>query len=725
MGANQKRNEPQMGAVQSESKSPDEEKSELLEAVLEKTELTLDSPIEIAMGDGRTLSIPKLKFIEYYLPKDATQAEKFHCFNQTRASQLSPLIQGECHYFRTGGRPLRLFTGYPVYLRKAYAAGMKHIEEPDLTFDEAGDPVSCTITIHIGGDRPAFSWTTYFSEVVGMTGTVRNSRWLKAPIFQFIKCATVNTLRWSGLVDFSLPAIQAEMESEPAAENMRSIPQEMIDRYEEITPGEVSASGHQMDLSPLRIKYFTKLQDPGIFDNDEQRHKWQEEIIGCISVSDWNLENYMKADDEIESGRIHQWVQDSKAKPEDEKRSQSVTDEPDEGKTQQRAQEPPEPIKDAGDVTLLKETHNEIKELLPQFPEQRYPSMGSKVFRERAYAIIGHKYRGIFTILESEGQKIIEKLTAQLGGKPDNPVPEDYFNSDDYMARWNLYVEQAGGRFANDNARWQWQEITTGEADEEKWLPEHFIKAFKGLDLMDEITEKKGAAVPQDPESMTQEQVSEEIESLRKQYRGLSSDTFVTMEVRQRWQERVVGLPNMTDWNLHQLETGIQEIKEYLELAPTNRLYEDLRFEYEKRIENRFADEETQNAWQADISEKTGDREQWGVMHYQKALAELARLEESPTKNDSTPEPEFMAQVQFKEIKELVAQLPAYHKNLGSVAFRERAAEITGRRPRGIRKYTFDEAKELILEFTDEVQDYNAKVKYDEEHPAPAFDFDR
>ncbi len=75
---------------------------------------------------------------------------------------------------------------------------------------------------------------------------------------------------------------------------------------------------------------------------------------------------------------------------------------------------------------------------------------------------------------------------------------------------------------------------------------------------------------------------------------------------------------------------------------------------------------------------------------------------------------ELMTQEQFKELKKIVADLPRYHNNLGSTPFRDRAAEIAGRRPRGIRKYTLAESAKLIEVLDDERSAYlieKGKVK--------------
>lgn len=281
--------EARLGEVQSESRElviPDEEE-EVVAGILE-------SPLVVTDGGGNEIEINRARFIRYYLPKGATEEEIFHCYQQTRITGLNPMIPGECHYFKTGGGPMRLYTGYPVYLKKAYAAGLQHIQKPEITFDENGKPLECTITLQIAG-RPDFSWTTWFDEVKAVDANGKlNKRWMKAGIFQFIKCSVVNTLRWSGLVDFSLPYIVEEM-GDPVADGYRTLTQEQLDAHEpeDATMGEVTAASHQIDTSEFRIEYFKSLKKMGlVFETDEERRVWQKkeleiESVANLTVSEW------------------------------------------------------------------------------------------------------------------------------------------------------------------------------------------------------------------------------------------------------------------------------------------------------------------------------------------------------------------------------------------------------------------------------------------------------
>lgn len=491
----------------------DVQEPDALDELLEK--VSLDDPLEIPMKDGRILSIDKERFIKYYLPRDATNEEAFHCFNQTRAAGLSPLIQGECHYFRTGGNPLRLFTGYPVYLRKAYAEDLMHIEKPDIEFGETmgQDPISCTITLTMKSERPDFIWTTWFDEVKGVTkGNQLNSRWQKAPNQMFIKCAVVNTLRMSGLVDFTLPYIIEEM-GDPIMEGYRTLTEAQAEGHElpEASLGEVKADYH-IDTTPMRKRYRGKIAKLELFPNDIQRKIWQEEVIGKKSTSDWDAMDYLEAIDQISSGKAAAWIQEHLIKPDPdpdppatEKAAESVTDDPDAphyhsgtdtsemigAETTEEQEEKDTPDED---FLIKPETLEAIKHELSIFPDKQYQTMRSNAFKAFAAEVVGVELEtfNIKVILESDGQDIVTVLQEQraelelaakatqgvpkpepeddpenvidMGGPRDDSgtqteeITEDFVDIDeDDVDFIEPYIHKAGARFPTKLQRKQWE----------------------------------------------------------------------------------------------------------------------------------------------------------------------------------------------------------------------------------------------------------------------------
>lgn len=296
------------------TEAQEEIQEEAQEAVLDDImkNVTLGDPLEIPLNSGQILTITQEQFISYYMPQDATRLEKANCFNEVRAAGLNPAIRGDCHFFRTQGQPMHLFIGYHVYLRHAYKNGLTHIQKPVIEYGDDGHPLSCTITLEIEG-RPDFEWTTWFWEVAatGRDGKL-NARWEKAEIHMLIKCSVINNLRMSGLVDFTLPPAVEEMD-DGAAPGHRRLTQEALDAYEpqegeqEAALGEVSATNHQVDMTPFRKKYFKALKAQGILQDDTIRRQWEEEIIGIESISNWGVESYADALDLIASGAVRTW----------------------------------------------------------------------------------------------------------------------------------------------------------------------------------------------------------------------------------------------------------------------------------------------------------------------------------------------------------------------------------------------------------------------------------
>lgn len=267
--------------------------------------VTLLDPLEITMSSGKILEITAKQFISYYLPTNATDQEKANCFNEVRAAGLNPAVRGECHFFRTGDQPLHLFVGYPVYLRKAKEAGLEHYS---IEFDNDEAPTICTVTLIIK-DRDDFVWRTWFDEVASTNFKAElNARWKKAPRQMFIKCAVVNTIRMSMLFDLTMPHIIDEM-PDAVAPGYRTLTQEELDAYEpqegeqEAALGEVSATNHQLDMTPFRVKYFRKLgelEELGFaFANDEARRDWQESKFGVRHVGGFTVGTYAEAMDRM------------------------------------------------------------------------------------------------------------------------------------------------------------------------------------------------------------------------------------------------------------------------------------------------------------------------------------------------------------------------------------------------------------------------------------------
>ncbi len=483
----------------------DEAQDTALDELLEKVDLT--SPLEIPLDSGKVLNITKEDFISYYLPADATGPEKAKCFNETRAAGLNPAIKGDCHYFRIDGT-LSLFVGYHVYVRKAYRNGLEHIGKPELVYDEeTGQLDSCIITLEIEG-RKEFVWETWYSEVEGQTKGQTNKRWAKAGRQMLIKCSVTNTLRMAGIATLGiLPPMVDEMPDFPTS-GQRTLTPAQAEGHElpEVSLGEVTATTHQIDMTPFRKTYFRALKERNILQDDKGRKDWQQTMTGKRSTSDWDVADYATAMDVIH--KVEKPGPDPDP-PATESVPESVTDDPASSGTEEK-DTPDE------DFLITKETLEAIKHELAIFPDKQYRTMRSIAFKTFASEVVGVELDtfNIKVILESDGQDIVTVLQEQRAelelaekaaqGIPkaepeddpeDNPsgtqageITEDFvtINEDD-VDFIEPYIHKAHARFSTKLQRKQWEgknelpDLMIGD-----W-PKSELK--RGIEMLDDVPE--------------------------------------------------------------------------------------------------------------------------------------------------------------------------------------------------------------------------------------------
>lgn len=434
----------QNGAAETTETQKEEQESPL-DSLLKK--VSLFDPLEIPDYAGNIVEVSKDYFINYYLPKNATEQEKFHCFQAVRATGLSLLIPGECYFFKTGDDPIKLFTGYMAYLRKAYAAGLEHIEKPEIEFgnDPDGYPFSCTIKIQIK-DREDMEWTTWFAEVAGTTKEGLNKRWKKAPIQMLIKCAIVNLLRLSGLVDFTMPYTVDEM-PDPVVDGYRTLTETQLsahdmdgkrveinlgerdaaDRAEEIGRlkaisgskaeiGDVDAAHHQVDMNEFRRKYFKALAKRGMFqdecDGDNSRHEWQELTTGKASITDWGITEYSDAMDALSEIPLipDPETPPAEAKPEGDTEAAGDTGGDDTQGEADEGQNDATETAEQDDTPASKATLKTLTDLVKTFPGAKYMTIRSDSFKERAKDVIGRWAQTIADLTEAEALAIAASL---------------------------------------------------------------------------------------------------------------------------------------------------------------------------------------------------------------------------------------------------------------------------------------------------------------------------
>ena len=675
----------------------EEEQESALDSLLAKVDMA--APLEIPMDSGQILTINQEQFIEYYLPVDATRAEKAKCFNETRAAGLNPAIRGDCHYFKTGGGPLSLFVGYHVYVRKAYANGLNHIHRPELVYNEAtGDLESCVITLEIEG-RPDFVWETWFSEVVAERNGEPNTRWQKAERQMLIKCSVVNTFRMAGIASIGvLPPTREEMPDFPAP-GYKNLTQPQLDAHdvetEPPTPGEVTALTHQIDLTPLRKSYRGKLAEREMFPDDTMRKMWQSEIIGKASTSDWDAMDYNNATSEIESGRCEQWVQDNQPKPEPdppvtkngtpvkeavekavaddiaEKASagdkflddlpdepEDATDEPVPSNTQaepKEEQEPP-PAFEVWDITS--KTRKRIGELLAEL--KIYDTPRSPKFKERVKPQLGGRWLlKMQAMMESEGLDIISSLEAEIAAEANHddepvdglsPEAQDKEHADQESDKHKTYPGVEDGEYEKQEAEAREQLAKEQEA------------------------KKIGEIVDDDPLNT-----------------GLDSDRFCDTP---EWKE------------LHNIYVS------------------RLKAQLDETGEAAFISPESQSAWEQEITGRTGvvhwDLEVFEIVH--KALDDLGIVvvwDTTPATEEPEPAGEKAPDEQYKKMEALFSELyPDKKYAMGTEPARDLIYAVTGKRFKYLNTISSSDASDVIHTLEDNISDMKADAEAREKDAA-------
>lgn len=534
--------------------------------------VNLNDPVIVEDARGKEVAITKQQIIDFYLPEDTNQLEAFHCVQQLRASGLNILIKGQCHFVKFGDGALSLYTGYEVYLARAYNNGMEHMEEPVWEIGEDGLPVSCTLTIHIK-DRKPFTRTTRYAEVVAMKNNMPNSRWKRAPFQMTEKCTIVNTLRLSGIAAVeSLPHAVEEM-GDSVADGYRTLTQEQLDDHDveqaEAAPGDVTASTHQVDTGKDRKRYFVLIGDMKLFANDDQRKACQVHFTGKESAADFDHDDFSEMFAMIASGKVAQWVQDNPPKPDppapgtdeflenlddvpeehqesaDENAAESNADDAAQGDTQTEAEKEQEAT--AGEIVdddwagtadkamdasaeatsewdVKSSTRKQIGVQLVAL--NIYDSPRSDKFKDRIEKLIGRRLLKMQAMMEVEGQKIIASLDeeiAMIGTIDDEPVDgnseeaeeaeaqeqaAEWFESAEFAGQLNSYMLRAAGRFADVTKSTAWHQSIGLNGSARYWSKDEFDQGNSALDELDKADSTK----PQEP---TEPQGSEDANKVK------------------------------------------------------------------------------------------------------------------------------------------------------------------------------------------------------------------
>lgn len=628
-----------------------DETTSALDELLSK--VTLRDPLVVEMKNGRTLEITTEDFVDYYLPSDATKAERANCFNEVRAAGLNPAIRGDCHFFRTGDQPMHLFIGYYVYLRHAWASALTHIQKPIIEMGEDGHPFSCTITLEIEG-RPDFEWTTFFWEVAATNRDNKlNKRWEKAPNQMFTKCSLINTFRLSGLVDMTLPPAVEEM-GIPTAPGHRTLTQTQLDAYEqaedadveqEAALGEVTAATHQVDTSGLRRKYFKLLEELEALGlslaDDEERQTWQKEQLGRESVSDVSAEDWPD---------ILMKVTEIKMQLAFEKQESEANEEVQKPMTDEEAEVEKQKAQEAVEAKAAKEERERLGAIDDQ--EALATREARKAGAQPAQAEEPET--------DEEVNAGIEAAVAKM--KAQGATAAEFRNADpEYQKLRRSYQDRIVDIFRRPETLEYWQELVTGEAEMSDWTHEQLELALNAIPA---ILAAKGKYVDSQDFAGRDELGAEYQEQLKGAFD--SGEDLIT------FQRKITGYNSSQDFGVYELQTALM----MLEVAKVQRV----------------VDEASELEWHNEQYRQAG------------GAAPVLDIDDegTPVRPGETEPPDTISKLAYSRMKEL-AQGPRY-KGMGSGDFRHKVYETIGYIPKRMATMTEDEGAKMITALEAELE---------------------
>jgi phage recombination protein Bet len=279
---------------------------------------------------------------KWVAPQGATAKEIYTFGRICQTLGLNP-FKKEIHFIKYGSVDASIFVGYTVYIDRGERSGKLngwHVE-----MDDPIDPTTATITIHRKDWTEPFKWTVYRKEVEKLKkdGTAQ-STWASQPRFQLMKCAIAQGFRLA----FPSECGELPYTAEEIAPNNGYLPQ--VPELSEATVEGASSLGPNDDIEHLHNQYHKRARQ--LFENDDFRHAWQEEVIGKKSTNDWEVVDYQKAisllDDEIAKQQSQNVEPESEAeaKIDDEDETQ---EEPEQSSEPPPAtQDPPEQDEDDG-----------------------------------------------------------------------------------------------------------------------------------------------------------------------------------------------------------------------------------------------------------------------------------------------------------------------------------------------------------------------------------------
>lgn len=658
-------------------------------------ELMEMDPLQTEVLNQRTGEFEKVMIspqdIRKFLCPSATYQELYIFMSVCRHQGIDPVT--EAYFVKYENLPGFTVVKYTVYLKRAMLSGkLKSIRHE---FDDEDDPSKITVYIERTDIPGEWAMTTYMKDVQQRRkkDDKVTAIWAKEPRFMLQKTGYKRGLTFfcADLVGAEPPSLGEGPMNSIAALNMPMSPEripfedegkEIAEEAEVLEVNEVKDVPEEMDLRPLQSNFHGMIA--GMFPTEDARHKWQLEKVGVESQKNWGIPEWAKAFKALsmEAGppNVHNGSDtESSDTPQEQPTSADGTE--------------------VGDgVENAVEEDTEQNQYLQACKEKYLEKVGGK-FESR------------------EAQATWEVL--KLGKTRDFWIAPDYLNATvllDKVDKPDLhspleelreeYNTAAHLMFDTEEEKVRWEVDLIGLVLPDDWDPDQFRTAILEMKDYNQL----------DPQAR-------QFAAIKLEYHERIEGKFETMDEQMKWQaDASQKSGDIEDWGIPHFRLALIALDEEA-MAKAAADQEPPKLEVGQEIDISVERDKPPVLRgkivaidENDITIETNDKrhcyEPDAVMKF--IDAGMWKIVSSDNAEGS---PELMTQPQFKELKEIVGQLPQYHNNLGSKQFRDRAKFFTGRRPRSIRKYSEREASDLIQQFTDELEDYKRELEDPKKEP--------
>lgn len=361
----------------------------------------------------RDLNVEVCKQVrQWFAPPDATSADIAFFVGMAQAKGLD-IWNEDIHMIPFQGKAGRRYapvTNYQIYLDRADQSGVW--DGMDIQFDDEENPKRCTVTIYRKDWSRPGKRTTLLKDVMRCKkdGSPM-ALWATRTRQMFEKCAVVAALRFYIPACRRMPYIEAEISDSNVYQ-----PQVQQISQAAITGAEVVNA--DADIDYLRGQFFK--YGGSLWEDDDARHRWQEEKIHKASLTDWDIDDFRKALDLIDAEVFRKALDlvapenDAQSVPDSEGEETPTTDE--ENATEGEIELDIEPEKQS--------KADKVKQITDMVGETPIGSVKSNGFKTWAAGILGKGASSLLDLPEADLDKLIEELNLRIDEDADNGARE-------------------------------------------------------------------------------------------------------------------------------------------------------------------------------------------------------------------------------------------------------------------------------------------------------------